>query len=73
MSTTSRKQLRELKRLLEADGIAILSADRGRKHRKLRVSDGTREATVTVASTPSDWRALLNNLCIARRALRGAP
>jgi hypothetical protein len=73
MSAHPRKMLKELSVMLATYGIVIVGNEMGSKHRKLRVSNGTKTATVTVAVSPSDHRAYRNIAKDARNALREAP
>lgn len=73
MSDHPRKMLKELGVILATYGIVIVGNEMGRKHRKLRVSNGLKTATVTVAVSPSDHRAYRNIAKDARNALREAP
>lgn len=73
MSDHPRKMLKEVGVILATYGIKIIGNELGKKHRKLRVSNGTKSATIIVAVSPSDHRAYLNIAKDARMALREAP
>ena len=73
MSDHPRKMLKEVSVLLATYGIVVVGDERSKKHRKLRVSDGKKTATIIVAISPSDRRAYMNICKSARSALRDAP
>jgi hypothetical protein len=73
VSAHPRKLLKEISRFLEHDGISVVGDQIGGRHRKLRVTDGTRYATILVSISPSDHRAYYNIAKTARHALREAP
>ena len=59
--------------MLATYGIVVIGDERSKKHRKLRVSDGKKTATIVVSISPSDRRAYMNICQSARNALREAP
>lgn len=73
MSDHPRKMLKEVSIMLATFGIKVVGDERGKKHRKLRVSNGIKNAMIVVAISPSDHRAYHNIVKAARNALREAP
>ena len=73
MSAHPRKMLKEIEHFLEAHGIAVVSEERTKRHRRVRVTDGVKSATITVSISPSDHRVYHQIVKSARNALREAP
>lgn len=73
MSDHPRKALKEVTRMLAQHGISIVSDERTTRHRKLRVEQDGKTATIIVSISPSDHRAYYNIVKSARQMLREAP
>lgn len=66
------KILNELSRFLAQYGISITGDEFCRRHRKVWITDGTKEAMIIISVSPSDHRAYYNIAKTARSALREA-
>lgn len=72
MAITGLKLFKELTPLLERHGIRITTREQTRRHWKVYVTDGTKQAMIIVSVSPSDHRAYQNITQSARSALREA-
>lgn len=66
------RRLREWSETLQAHGVAIDRVERG-AHLKFYCRHGERLFVFTIAATPSDWRADLNNLAWIKKLAGLAP
>lgn len=67
-----RKDKLEIIKYLQDHGVTVLEFNEGRKHNKLRVTDGARFGLVICSDTCSDWRRAKNILSDAKRSLAQA-
>ena len=68
----SHKWFREMKFELQRSGITVIDMEHGRKHMKVRITNGKVSGFITTAVSPSDWRAIRKvvhsaKLCLARQ------
>lgn len=65
------KDLRELEKALNANGIIIKDVDtHGNSHQRLRLEYFGQERLMTVSKTAGDYRTIKNNLTLAKRLFR---
>lgn len=72
MSAHPRKVLKELQQWFSEYGIVILNDEYTKRHRKLRIAGGGKEATIIISISPSDRRTYHNIVKSAKSALREA-
>lgn len=72
MSVSEGRLFKEIEPFLAKYGISIIDWEMCRRHRKVRITDGTKTAMIVVSVSPSDHRAYYNIAKSARNALREA-
>jgi hypothetical protein len=64
-----RKSYRELIKVLGRHGIHVLNFEHGKKHGKMKITDGQATAIIITAKSPSDFRTLKNMVSDAKKTL----
>ena len=64
-----RKSYRELIKALGANGIHVLNFEQGKKHGKMKITDGQATAIIITGKSPSDFRTLKNMVSDAKKTL----
>lgn len=65
----SLKWFREIKVELQRSGISVINMEQGRKHMKMRITDGKASSFIFVSVSPSDHRAIRKVLLSAKQTL----
>ena len=72
MSASARRMMQELERYLEKYNLRIVDWQPGKRHRKVWVTDGSKQVMIVAAVSPSDHRGYKNLASDARNAIREA-
>lgn len=63
------KWLRDIKTELQRSGISVIDMEQGRKHMRLRITNGRASALLFTSVSPSDVRAIKRVVLTAKQSL----
>lgn len=66
----SSKSIREIRKMVEREGLTLVSIDRSRRHPQVVVEKNGKRGIFVVCGTPSDKRSMLNIRADMRRFAR---